>query len=177
MCTRLRVGRPKRLKDLRSEVDIGDRAVTNAVNLLEQAGMITAGRHGFSSCTDDADVAVGAALDLVAIRERVDRSRVEMMRGYAEARQCRRWFLLAYFGQSPSEPCGNCDRCSEGAGDDSSPQPESSLAADAAVDHRDWGPGVVISTDADRITVLFDEYGYRTLALDAVLDNGVLTTR
>lgn len=35
----------------------------------------------------------------------------------------------------------------------------------------------VISTDADRITVLFDEYGYRTLALDAVLDNGVLTTR
>jgi ATP-dependent DNA helicase RecQ len=54
----------------------------------------------------DQDAAVGAALEVVATRERVDRSRVEMMRGYAETRQCRRQFLLAYFGETLPEPCG-----------------------------------------------------------------------
>lgn len=36
---------------------------------------------------------------------------------------------------------------------------------------------MVISTDIDRVTVLFDDNGYRTLALDAIRDNDVLTRR
>jgi ATP-dependent DNA helicase RecQ len=36
---------------------------------------------------------------------------------------------------------------------------------------------VVISGEDDRITVLFDEFGYRTLSLEAVQENGLLQLR
>lgn len=36
------------------------------------------------------------------------------------------------------------------------------------------GPRVVISGEEDRVTVLFDEYGYRTLAMDVIDDNDIL---
>jgi ATP-dependent DNA helicase RecQ len=177
--TRLRGGPPMRLTELRTELGSHGRRLTNAVNLLEQAGALTSGNRGFSVRTDDVDAAISAAVELVATRERVDRSRVEMMRGYAETHRCRRQFLLAYFGETLPAPCGNCDRCSAAASDDLSAPAVSdpSFPVDTVVDHRDWGPGVVISTDADRITVLFDDYGYRTLALAAIHDNDVLTHR
>ena len=39
----------------------------------------------------------------------VERSRLTMMRRYAEHAGCRRSFLLSYFGQDYPGPCGNCD--------------------------------------------------------------------
>jgi ATP-dependent DNA helicase RecQ len=39
----------------------------------------------------------------------VERSRLTMMRRYAEQPGCRRSFLLSYFGQDYPPPCGNCD--------------------------------------------------------------------
>ncbi|MFF7865470.1 RecQ family zinc-binding domain-containing protein [Streptomyces qaidamensis] len=44
-------------------------------------------------------------------RRRVDRSRIEMMRGYAETATCRRQYLLGYFGEQLDAPCGQCDVC------------------------------------------------------------------
>jgi hypothetical protein len=41
--------------------------------------------------------------------------------------------------------------------------------------HVSWGPGTVMSVDPDRITVLFDDIGYKTLSLDAVQREGLLT--
>ncbi|HVL85369.1 MAG TPA: DUF3553 domain-containing protein [Pseudonocardia sp.] len=41
--------------------------------------------------------------------------------------------------------------------------------------HPEWGRGVVMSGERDRVTVLFDEVGYKTLALTAVRDNDLLT--
>ena len=32
------------------------------------------------------------------------------------------------------------------------------------VGHHQWGPGLVLEAEADRLTVLFDDYGYRELA-------------
>jgi ATP-dependent DNA helicase RecQ len=43
-----------------------------------------------------------------------------------------------------------------------------------AVRHRDWGRGVVMAVETDRLTVLFDEVGYRTLSLPAVREHDVL---
>ena len=56
---------------------------------------------------------VAAALERVgqkAEREgEVERSRLTMMRNYAEYPGCRRSFLLTYFGQDFPDFCGNCD--------------------------------------------------------------------
>ena len=57
----------------------------------------------------DLQLAPGRAL--TSSRHDADRSRVEMMRGYAESRGCRRAYLLGYFGEDLPEPCGNCDTC------------------------------------------------------------------
>jgi ATP-dependent DNA helicase RecQ len=38
------------------------------------------------------------------------------MQRYAELTTCRREFLLRYFGEDYSGPCGNCDNDSAGTG-------------------------------------------------------------
>src|SRR3954452_22852821 len=59
--------------------------------------------------------AVSAATQVAESHTRMDRSRVEMMRGYAETPGCRRQFLLGYFGEALPEPCGHCDTCESGS--------------------------------------------------------------
>ena len=44
----------------------------------------------------------------------------------------------------------------------------------ARVVHAQWGPGVVMRPEGDRLTVLFEQQGYRTLALSAVTEHGLL---
>ncbi|WP_322936874.1 DUF3553 domain-containing protein [Actinacidiphila alni] len=41
--------------------------------------------------------------------------------------------------------------------------------------HAHWGDGSVMSADDGQVTVLFDTAGYRTLSIDAVPRNGLLT--
>jgi ATP-dependent DNA helicase RecQ len=166
---------PTRIKALREALGLRGRRLTNAVNLLEQAGAVTATRKGFLSGGRDVETAVREALDVVDMRERVDRSRVEMMRGYAETRHCRRQFLLSYFGETLDDPCGNCDRCLDADRPADVDTDTPAIEVGTAVRHREWGNGTVIGGDADRITVLFEEYGYRTLAMAAVTENDLLT--
>ena len=42
------------------------------------------------------------------------------------------------------------------------------------VRHAEWGPGIVMREEDDRITVLFDEVGYRTLSLKAIRARNLL---
>ena len=44
-------------------------------------------------------------------RKRIERRKLDAMLGYSELATCRRRSLLAYFGESPPERCGNCDNC------------------------------------------------------------------
>jgi ATP-dependent DNA helicase RecQ len=109
----------------------------------------------------------------------VDQSRVEMMRGYAETTECRRQFLLGYFGEQLEEPCGNCDNCSAGTAQDH-PGPadhETPFPVETPVEHSEWGNGVVMRVEDDRLVVLFDEVGYKTLGIAAVTDNDLLRAR
>jgi ATP-dependent DNA helicase RecQ len=48
---------------------------------------------------------------------------------------------------------------------------------EAPVEHTEWGNGVVMRVEDDRITVLFDEVGYKTLGIAAVTENGLLRER
>ena len=94
------------------------------------------------------------------------------MRSYAETAHCRRQLLLAYFGDFLAEACGNCDRCREKGS--AAAAEESAIALGTPVEHRDWGRGVVLHGEPDRVTVLFDHYGYRTLSVDAAQENDLL---
>ena len=99
-----------------------------------------------------------------------------MMRGYAETTECRRQFLLGYFGEQLDEPCGNCDNCSAGTAEQHSDADDhdTPFPVETPVEHSEWGPGVVMRVEDDRLVVLFDEVGYKTLLVQAVLERGLL---
>lgn len=42
------------------------------------------------------------------------------------------------------------------------------------VRHEEFGTGTVTDLEEDRVTVLFDDVGYRTLSLDVVAEQGLL---
>src|SRR5262249_18021432 len=89
-----------------------------------------------------------------------------MMRHYAEMTDCRRRFLLQYFGEAVSRACGHGVNCE--ARRASLVLAAGSCTPGERVQHREWGEGLVIESESDRLTVLFDEYGYRELATQVV---------
>ena len=127
------------------------------------------------TCLDDGDAgdAPARAAEEREARAKVQQSRVEMMRAYAEARGCRRQVLLGYFGEPLDEPCGNCDRCTSGAQDRATNN--APIAVNGRVSHPVWGPGQVMAYEGDTVTVFFDAVGYKTLALDLVAAGDLLT--
>ncbi|MFB0837707.1 MULTISPECIES: RecQ family ATP-dependent DNA helicase [unclassified Arthrobacter] len=92
------------------------RRVTGLVNQLEEIGAVAVGKRGVR-LTSKAKLPtlVSDAVELAEARQRVDQSRLTMMRAYAETDGCRRQFLLGYFGEDLPEPCGNCDGCAAAA--------------------------------------------------------------
>ena len=44
-------------------------------------------------------------------QKRVEHQKLDALLGYCETTRCRRQVLLAYFGDTLEEPCGNCDAC------------------------------------------------------------------
>ncbi|GHH58157.1 DNA helicase RecQ [[Pseudomonas] boreopolis] len=44
-------------------------------------------------------------------RKRLERAKLDHLLGYCESMQCRRQVLLAGFGETYAQPCGNCDNC------------------------------------------------------------------
>ncbi|MBA5846545.1 RecQ family ATP-dependent DNA helicase [Gordonia amicalis] len=168
-------GEPIPLRDLGRRLDLRTRTLINSLNLLEQAGAVLSGPDGYRAGQTTADDAVAGAVHAADVGARMDTSRVEMMRGYAETADCRRRFLLGYFGEHRVGACGNCDNCLTGAA-----PPSAILDADVPfplnhrVRHEDWGEGEVVRVEPDRVTMLFDEQGYRTLSLDAVQRSQVL---
>jgi ATP-dependent DNA helicase RecQ len=103
--------------------------------------------------------------------DEVERTRLTMMRRYAEHTGCRRSFLLTYFGQDYRGPCGNCDNDPGLA--DAAPG-EVPFAVGARVVSERWGQGTVQRYDGDQVTVLFDEHGYRELFVPVVLERSLL---
>jgi ATP-dependent DNA helicase RecQ len=111
-------------------------------------------------------------------RKRVDESRLAMIRGYAETSRCRRAYLLEYFGAEVAEPCGNCDTCDRGeASEGETDAASGEYRPDQPVRHREWGDGRVMSVESDRMTVFFEEEGYRVLSLEAIRGGRLLTRR
>jgi ATP-dependent DNA helicase RecQ len=173
--------KPLTMAQLGKETGLSARKVTGRVNLLEQAGVVRSSKAGLSAdASVEVSEAVERAVEAAETRERIDRSRLEMMRGYAETTGCRRQFLLGYFGEQLEEPCGNCDTCASGSAYEAQ---EAVAESDAAgpfelqshVRHTQWGDGVVMHLEGDRLTVLFEQEGYKTLSLELIEENDLLT--
>ncbi|MER5516482.1 RecQ family ATP-dependent DNA helicase [Streptomyces sp. NPDC002763] len=106
---------------LRVDCGLDATALSAVLNLLEEAGAVHTGRDGsrFTGAVgadgaladDEVDAAVQSALAVHATHRRLEQSRVDMMRGYCETTDCRRRFLLGYFGESVPVPCGACGNC------------------------------------------------------------------
>ncbi|MEV4165396.1 RecQ family ATP-dependent DNA helicase [Nonomuraea dietziae] len=163
-------------KQLRERTELSPRRLTSLLDLLERAGAVRLGTRRVSPVpgAPDPHAAAELAMRLAERRRDVERTRLEMMRRYAETEECRRRFLLGYFGEELAEPCGNCDTCRAGTAD----QPangEGPFRVHAHVEHETWGQGQVIQRGEDRLTVLFQEAGYRELSLEAVLEQRLLT--
>jgi ATP-dependent DNA helicase RecQ len=165
---------PVSLHELSERSGLSERRLTGLINLLEAAGAVRL--NGEIEPVPDGPGPAEAAARAVEIATQyrsVERSRVEMMRRYAEMTDCRRRFLLRYFGQGANDPCGRCDNCDAGR---STPAGGAGpFGAGLRVEHPEWGRGVVLADEGDRISVFFDEVGYKELLTTAVLEHHILT--
>ncbi len=173
-------GGPVDPTELQERTELSQSKLATAVSRLEDAGAVEVLPTGEVAARPDApplDDAVRAALHEEGDRRELERSRLDMIRAYAEDMDgCRREFVLSYFGEPFDRvPCGHCDNCRSGrvtAGPAAADEP---FAPGTRVVHPAWGEGAVQRYEHDRVViVLFDEVGYKTLALDVVLERGLL---
>jgi ATP-dependent DNA helicase RecQ len=146
------------------------------VDRLRRAGALTVAGNGDVGWAGQERAVEGYIETAVAEHERyrvTDRTRTEMLERYLETDGCRWRVILGYFGQPSDEDCGHCDNCRRGG-----TTPSGSAAVfglGRRVRHATFGSGDVIGVDGDTITVLFSDAGYRTLSLELVRSNGLLT--
>ncbi|GAA4266718.1 RecQ family ATP-dependent DNA helicase [Frondihabitans peucedani] len=193
---------PLTVVDVAERSGLARRTAGSVANLLEEAGVVRSDDRGLvADGPVDAEEAVARVREVTGGQERIAASRLEMMRSYAEARTCRRRVLLGYFGEQDAQECGHCDLCEEtGAQDhgaagtaaqehdsgtvaadevsDDAPDesPERCLDVETEVEHREWGRGTVMESEADRATIFFEGQGYRVLSRELVEENGLLTS-
>ena len=77
-----------------------------------------------------------------------------MMRGYADMTDCRREYVLNYFGEIYAPPCHSCDNCLSGLSD-AKPSSTQPFPINGKVVHKVWGPGLVMRYASDTMVVLF----------------------
>ena len=108
---------PVAARELADELEVRPTRLTGWVNLLEEVGAVEVLPGGDLAAPADAPRpadAAARAVERAEARQRLDRSRVEMVRGYAETSGCRRAYLLGYFGEAHPGGCGACDVCDAG---------------------------------------------------------------
>jgi ATP-dependent DNA helicase RecQ len=162
---------------LLERLEISRTKLASALHRLEEAGGIEVrddGRVQATAAGEALEDAVQHAAAAEESREAFDRSRVEMMRAYAERRSCRRAFLLGYFGEELDPPCGNCDNCLAGFSDAEDDEAASEWPSGTRVRHREWGEGTVAASEPGMVTVVFDSVGYKTLAEELVRERELL---
>ena len=171
------------------------RVLTQQVNLLIEAGVVIETDDGLvlHPGVGTAD-AVAAAKEVHDRRGRIDHSRIDMIRQYAETQACRRQFILQYFGEEAPDVCGNCDNCDAGltghrhdvgasgaeaaaaahAAGDAAGNSADGFAIDEVIVHKSLGRGTVTAVEPDRITVFFDDEGYRVLSRAVLAENALV---
>ena len=158
---------------LLEELDLPEAKLSAALARLEDvdaieiraSGEVIADRLGADS--------VEQALQEQVRRRAFEDSRVAMISRYGELPSgCRRDFILSYFGERLDPPCDACDLCEDGHSDTS--RRDTPFAVGTPVIHRSWGRGIVQRYGPREVSVLFDDIGYKALALDVINERDVL---
>src|SRR5262245_12932105 len=162
---------------LHDATHLSETKIVAALGRLADAGFVTLRSDGMVAMRDGA-VAIDDAAEAAALaqhsRKEYERTRVEMVRGYAETSGCRREYILSYFGEAFEPPCGNCDNCDAcNVTRDAGAHP---FAVGSRVRHHELGDGAVQRYDRDTVVILFDEHGYRTLSVNLVVQRGLLSS-
>jgi ATP-dependent DNA helicase RecQ len=158
---------PARHDLVRERTGLGPRKVGRILNLAEQVADV--GGPGGSGKR-----AVDAVLERAEAHRRLQQSRVDMMRGYAETDRCRSEYLVGYFGEEATSLCGHCDNCRDGVAERTASNGDEPYPLQAEVRHDEFGDGVVTDLEDDRLTVLFQDVGYRTLSREVVAEQELL---
>lgn len=152
--------------ELQAATGLGEGNLVRLLELLEDDGLVAHEHGAYRLRVDDFDPSA-VSLEHEEARRAYERSRLDMMRGYAELRECRRRYIMNYFGEETEwARCGRCDV--DGA------RPAALLDASApfevndSVRHVTMGPGVVERVTADSVSVLFERFGYKTLSLELI---------
>ena len=161
------------IEELAAPAGLGARSVTLALARLVDVGAAGWGADGGVHWNEDVSVAdaLEASAQETAREHEIERSRLDMMRRYAEHTGCRRSFLLTYFGQDYPGPCGACDNDRRRAAAARGVEP---FPIGARVASERWGEGTIQRYDGDQLTVLFDDHGYRDLVVSIVLEKELL---
>jgi ATP-dependent DNA helicase RecQ len=167
------------VKDLKQETDVPPGKVTAALGRLEDAGVVQLLPGGEV-------VAVATKVDVDAVAEEAVReqefyrqyrqARVELVKDYAETKDCRRRYLLNYFGEEiEGGPCGYCDNCEAGTVEKEEAKNEKlPFPLKSRVKHRKYGAGTVMRYEEDKVVVLFEEEGVKSMVTEFVIEKGLL---
>jgi ATP-dependent DNA helicase RecQ len=166
---------PVSRSELTERAGLSRRAAALVVGVLEAGDAIKQRRDGIELRAAAERNPQGVVEDALAERERrreFDRTRLDMIRAYAETTDCRRRVILELLGEDYPERCLNCDNCDAGSSEEAADRP---YPIGSTVAHPEWGAGTVSHYEGDRVVVLFGNAGYRTLALTLVREKGLLT--
>ena len=100
-------------QELSHDTGISQRKVINIVHKLEEVGAaekLTTGEVQLLQQKSPAQMIEAASEQQQFLKDLRSR-RLQQMQQYAEGRHCRREYIMRYFGDDFSGPCGNCDRC------------------------------------------------------------------
>jgi ATP-dependent DNA helicase RecQ len=169
---------PSTRAELAERTGLSERRLGQLLALLEEVGAARMLHGGKVKAPHWAPAPAKAAELAEAQAERqqtVSRSRLDMMRNFAETEQCRGRTLLAYFGEHLEGTCGHCDNCTDGsAAAGLAAAEDAPFPVHAEVRHGEWGKGVVLSYAGEQMTVLFEQVGYKTLSVPVVRQHRLL---
>lgn len=147
------------------------RTVSRALGVLLDTGAVAREDGALRATGLSAQAAAQVAAERQEERAAVERSRVEVVRAYADTTDCRRRLLLELLGEKHPRRCGSCDSCDAGTSVDVEDAP---LRPGQPVEHAEWGAGQVSVVEEDRVTVFFAERGYVTLDTAVAWGSGLL---
>jgi len=166
------------LTDLRKISQLPLTKLKVVLALLKKSGFIVLPSRSRYSLSEEARQNPDLVLNLAnyATKKAYDQSKLAMMLQYAESSDCRRRFILNYFGEDyERESCGACDNCLRRKASlnvhERQEVPTTTASgfriADVVI-HNKFGKGTVERAERDLVTVLFPEVGYKTLLASAV---------